>query len=480
MFARLSALGQRQCSAKRSVFGVLGFCIAQVGKGDMEIIWQKVKAALTDLVPVHAYRMWIEPLTLGAVDPDELQIKCPNAFFRRRVQEHFSDLIHHELQKLTGNSMGLRLVVSSGNGGKAHLAEPPVQLPLPNIHHQPHFGRLLRQDYTFDQFVVGKNNEFAYSAALSLAMRKSTQQHSLFLLSKTGMGKSHLSQAIGHQILSESKAERVYYMTAEDFTNEMVSSFKSNSVGKFKDKYHNECDVLLLEDIHYLSGKERTQIELAHTLDSLYNENKKIIFSSCCSPTDIPKLNENLRSRLTCGLISNIDPPDYRMRVKILKKYARDNTWEVPIEVLEFLATELTQDVRQLKSGLVGISSKASLLGSPIDVEMAADVVKNIVRQSQSITINTIKKLICKYYNITQKDLVSRSRKQALVRPRQVAIYLSRRYTDQPLQTIGKSFNRYHATALHAIGIVEKGIRQGGPIQRHVEYFCQRLDNGDY
>jgi chromosomal replication initiator protein len=235
-----------------------------------------------------------------------------------------------------------------------------------------------------------------------------------------------------------------------------------------------------LEDIHYLSGKERTQIELAHTLDSLYNENKKIIFSSCCSPSDIPKLNENLRSRLTCGLISNIDPPDYKVRVKILKKYARDNGWEVPIEVLEFLASELTQDVRQLKSGLVGVSAKASLLGNPIDIEMAGDVVKNIVRQSESITINTIKKLICKYYNISQKDLVSRSRKQALVRPRQVAIYLARRYTDQPLQAIGKSFNRYHATALHAIGMVEKGIRQGGLIQRHVEYFCKRLDNGDY
>jgi len=461
-------------------FGRIVFCTGKTGKGDMENIWQKVKAALTDFVPDHAYRMWIEPLTLGTIDPNVLQLNCPNAFFRRRVKEHFGELICRELQKLTGNATELKFAVTEGDHGRSNLTEFPEQLPLPNIHCQPHFGRLLRQDYTFDQFVVGKNNEFAYSAALSLAMRKSAQQHSLFLLSKTGMGKSHLSQAIGHQILAESKAERVYYMTAEDFTNEMVSSFKTNSVSKFKDKYHNGCDVLLLEDIHYLSGKERTQIELAHTLDSLYNENKKIIFSSCCSPSDIPKLNENLRSRLTCGLISNIDPPDYKVRVKILKKYARDNGWEVPIEVLEFLASELTQDVRQLKSGLVGVSAKASLLGNPIDIEMAGDVVKNIVRQSESITINTIKKLICKYYNISQKDLVSRSRKQALVRPRQVAIYLARRYTDQPLQAIGKSFNRYHATALHAIGMVEKGIRQGGLIQRHVEYFCKRLDNGDY
>jgi chromosomal replication initiator protein len=183
---------------------------------------------------------------------------------------------------------------------------------------------------------------------------------------------------------------------------------------------------------------------------------------------------------LTSGLISNIEPPDYRMRKKILKKYARENQWDVPAEVMAYLATELNQDVRQLKSGLVGVSAKASLLGCPIDLDLAGDVVKNMVRRSQSITINSIKTLVCKYYNITQKDLVSRSRKHAHVRPRQVAIYLARRYTDQPLQAIGKSFNRYHATALHAIGAVEKGIRQGGIIQRHVEYFCERLDRGDY
>lgn len=446
----------------------------------MEHIWQKVKAALNGLIPPHAYRMWIDPMKLGDADPNVLQLNCPNLFFRRRVMDHFGEILNDELEKLTGNSVQLKLVVVNGNGGKSDLPSPPEQMPLPNIEHQPHFGRLLRQDYTFDQFVVGRNNEFAYSAALSLAMRKSTQRHSLFLLSKTGMGKSHLSQAIGHQILAESNAERVYYMTAEDFTNEMVSSFKNNSVSKFKAKYNNGCDVLLLEDVHYLSGKERTQIELAHTLDSLYNENKKIIFSSCCSPSDIPKLNENLRSRLTSGLISNIEPPDYRMRTKILKKYARDNQWDVPAEVLAYLATELNQDVRQLKSGLVGVSAKASLLGCPIDLDLAGEVVKNMVRQSQSITINSIKGLVCKYYNISQKDLVSRSRKQAHVRPRQVAIYLSRRYTDQPLQVIGKSFNRYHATALHAIGAVEKGIRQGGVIQRHVEYFCKRLDRGEY
>jgi len=447
----------------------------------MERIWQKVKAALATQIPPHAVRMWIEPLRIGSVDANSMRLFCPNLFFRKRVKENYGELIRSELERLREGPLELELIISNGQGGKSLAAvEPPEQLPLPNMAIQPHCGRLLRQDYTFDQFVVGKNNEFAYSASLSLAIRKNIQQPALFLLSKTGMGKSHLTQAIGHQILSESPSERVYYMTAEDFTNEMVSSYKTNSINLFKEKYHKGCDVLLLEDIHYLSGKGRTQIELAHTLDFLFSENKKIIFSSCCSPSEIPKLSENLRSRLTCGLISNIDPPDYRMRYKILKNYAIANNWIIPKEVLEFLSSELTQDIRQLKSGLAGVSAKASLMGNPIDIDLASDIIKNMICKSESITIGSIKKLICKYYDVTPKELVSRSRKMALVRPRQIAMYLARQYTDQSLQAIGKSFNRYHATAMHAIGTVEKGIRQGGTIQRHVEYLCKKLETGDY
>lgn len=448
--------------------------------GGMDHMWQKVKASLADQIPSHAFRMWIEPLEMAGADDDFLQLNCPNLFFRKRVMGHFGGLICEELERLTGRKMDLDLVIGTGRKARKKSEPPAEQMTLPNVTIQPHGGRLLRQDYTFDHFVVGKNNEFAYSAALALAMRKSSQQHSLFLLSKTGMGKSHLSQAIGHQIITESPAERVFYMTAEDFTNEMIASYKNNSVSSFKEKYHKGCDVLLLEDVHYLSGKTRTQIELSHTLDAMFNENKKIIFSSCYSPSEIPKLNENLRSRLVCGLISNIDAPDYRLRLRILKQYAQANKWRIPVEVMEYLATELTQDVRQLKSGLVGVSAKASLLGSPMDIDLASDVIKNMVRTSKAITISSIKSLVCKYYNLSPKELVSRSRKLAVVRPRQIAIYLARRYTDQPLQAIGKSFNRYHATALHAIGAVEKGLRQGGPIQGHVEYLSNKLESGDY
>jgi len=446
----------------------------------MEQIWQEVKAILEQKIPQHTYRMWIDPLKLEQINQDEIKLTAPNPFSRKRVAEHFGQIICSEVQRISGKCLRLDINVAPSEAAPEEKPATAKQLPLPNMAIQPHFGRLLHRDFTFDQFVVGTNNDFAYSAALSLAARNNAQQNSLFLLSKTGMGKSHLSQAIGHHILKEYPTERVYYMTAEDFTNEMVSSYKTNSINVFKDKYHKHCDVLLLEDVHYLSGKDRTQIELAHTLDSLYNDSKKIIFSSCYAPTEIPKLNDNLRSRLTGGLISNIDPPRYKLRLRILKKYAEMNRWSIPMNVLEYLSAELTQDVRQLKSGLMGVVAKASLLGNPVNIDLAASVVKNMVQKSQDITIGNIKKLVCKYYKLTPKELVSRSRKLSIVRPRQVAMYLSRRYTDQPLQAIGKSFNRYHATALYAIGIVEKGLRQGGPIQGQVNYLTKKLESGEY
>jgi len=381
---------------------------------------------------------------------------------------------------VAGKTCRLLIEVSKTKSIQKPETNDNFQLQLPSMNVSPRNGRLMRKDFTFDHFVVGGNNDFAYSASLSLASRKKTAQNSLFLLSKTGMGKSHLSQAIGQYILSEYPSERVYYMTAEDFSNEMIHAFRHNSINKFKGKYRNQCDVLLLEDVHYLSGKERTQIELALTLDTLFESDKKIIFSSCCLPTEIPKLNDKLRSRLSYSLISTIDPPNFRTRVRILQKKAKHNGHKLPEDVINYLAGELTEDVRQLESGLIGVTAKSSLLGSPIDLMLAESVVKNIVRHRKNITIDAVKKLVCKYYSISIADIVSSSRKQSIVRPRQIAIYLSRRYTDSPLQTIGRNFNRYHATALHSIGVVERGLKENGPMQKQVEFLCSRLESGKY
>jgi chromosomal replication initiator protein len=260
--------------------------------------------------------------------------------------------------------------------------------------------------------------------------------------------------------------------------NEMTDSYRSSSIHRFKEKYRQNCDVLLLEDVHFLSGKSGTQEELSSTLESLMNANKKIIYSSCYPPSDIPKLNENLKSRLCCGLISKIDTPDYKTRLRILKQAALSEGYLLSEEVFQYLASELVEDVRQLKSGLIGVAAKASLLGADADLALARSVVKNIISSRANITLESIKRLVCKYYNVTLPDLISRSRRQSIVRPRQVAMYLSRRYTDHSLQTIGRSFNRYHATTLHALKAVEKGVKENGPIQKHVEFLSERLEKG--
>jgi len=424
--------------------------------------------------------MWIEPLGYLRSDNDSIVLTCPNAFSKNRVLNHYSALIESELHKVSGNGYKFIVEVAENRSGSREKTDNEPQMSLPNINTHAYGGHFLRKDFTFDKFVVGSNSDFAYSASLSLASRHNTSQNSLFLLSKTGMGKSHLTQAIGHHILSEKPSEYVYYITAEDFTNEMIHAFQHDSINQFKNKFRNNCDVLLIEDVHYLSGKQRTQIELALTLDSLLETNKKIIFSSCYLPSEIPKLNDKLRSSLSSGIISNIDPPNFRTRVRILQKKIMDNGYYVSEDVIHYLASELTENVRQLESGLIGVTAKSSLLGMPIDLNLAESVVKNIAGQRINITIDVIKKLVCKQYNISIKDIVSSSRKQRVVRPRQIAIYLSRMYTDSPLQTIGKSFNRYHATALHSIGVVEQGLKENSPVKKQIEFLCQKLESSEF
>ena len=446
----------------------------------MKTVWSTAKTAIKSHIPGHSFRMWIEPLKLAKFDENCMVLSSPNFFSKKRVLDHYSALIESETAKAAGKTCKILIEISGVKSPQRPKPDNNLQLSLPNIKLRPHNGRFLRKDFTFDQFVVGDNNDFAYSASLSLASKKNTPQNSLFLLSKTGMGKSHLSQAIGHHILSEHPLDRVYYITAEDFSNEMVHAFRHDSINKFKEKYRNQCDVLLLEDVHYLSGKERTQIELALTLDTLFEAGKKIIFSSCYLPVDIPKLNDKLRSRLAYGLISNIDPPNFRTRVRILQKKSKLNGHNMPVDVIHYLASELTENVRQLESGLIGVTAKSALLGAPIDIGLAESVTKNIAHQRKNITIDSIKKLVCRYYSISITDIVSSSRKQSIVRPRQIAIYLSRRYTDSPLQAIGRSFNRYHATALHSINTVEKGLKGNGPVQKQVKFLCKRIESGKF
>lgn len=446
----------------------------------MQTVWNQVKTQIHKRIPHHSFMVWIEPLEWLDHRDDEVVLGCPNTFARKWVINHYIDLIEAELDRVFQTPCRITLEINDEGhkeNGDRHMGGE--QLPLPHVQRRQHAQCLLHKDFTFDQFVVGMCNSFAHNAAQSLANGENLCHNSLFLLSKTGLGKSHLSQAIGNHILNQNSSVRICYMTAEDFTNAMVYALRHDSIEEFKEKYRRQCDVLLLEDVQFLSGKEKTQHELGYTLDALLAAEKKLIFTSTHLPDDIPKMDGKLASRLSSGIISGIESPDYETRVRIINKKASLKSLEIPQDVVHYLASELAENVRQLESGLIGVTAKASLLKVPTDVKLAESVVRNIARRSREITMESIQKLVCKYYKISVEEILSRSRKRSISQPRQIAMYLARRYTDQSFQAIGRSFNRYHATTLHAIGTVERLIREQGPMQKQVEFLSQRLESGN-
>ena len=459
---------------------------------ELELFWEEVKCQIKKTLPDHSYRMWIDPIELLEHDGYHVKLSSPNSYSVKRLKDNYLPIFIEEFSKLGHNNIQIEFKVASSekdvsrknvkkSGFYPALAlksNNPKQMHLPGLNTRFNNGRLLKKGFTFDDFVVGNNSDFAYSASLSLAHGSRNGSNILYLLGKTGLGKSHLSQAVGHHIITHSQSKSVYYVTAEDFTNEMIHSIKTSTIDQFKERYRKKCDVLILEDIHFLAGKDATQKELAITLDYLFEADKKIILSGYELPDDIPKLNDQLKSRLTLGLVTEISAPDYETRVRILKKKSKTFGYAIPKEVTEYIAQELSDNVRQLESGLFGVAAKGQLMGYDIDIELAKSVLANIINIKKRITIESIKKLICDEFSISEKEIISASRHQRIVKPRQIAIYLSRRYTDQPIKTIGTSFNRYHATAIYAINSIEKELKQKTVLFEQINYLCKKIEAG--
>jgi len=470
----------------------------------MELSWEKVKFQLKKSIPDHSYRMWIDPLALIEYDATGITLATPNEFFIKRIKENYLDIFKREFLNL-GHSVniefqakgkkeakGTKKIKGETNQkqnqfGSAYPAQArrsrfqkPEQATLPGLDATFNGGRMLKKGYTFEDFVVGDNSNFAYSASLSLAQGKNNGAGILYLLGKTGLGKSHLSQAVGHHMMTNNRSNRVYYVTAEDFTNEMIFSLKNHTIDGFKEKYRRKCEVLILEDIHFLSGKMATQKELAITLDYLLDADKKIIFSGCELPDEIPKLNDQLKSRLSMGLVTEIEAPDYKTRLRILKKKSTTLGCKVPMIVNEYIAQELCDDVRQLESGLFGVVAKGQIMGRNIDIELAKSVLNNITKNRKRISIDLIKQLVCNEFAISEKDIMSKSRKRIIVKPRQVAMFLAKKYTDQPIKIIGSSFKKYHATAIYSVNAIEKELKQKGVLSEQINYISKKIEAGKF
>jgi len=445
----------------------------------MEAIWEEVKEQIKPELSQSSFSLWIKPLTFLEKKNNTIVLACPNKFSKKWVTENYADTIQAKLRSVAGTDCEIGFKVKPL---KRKVLPPPLlanagQLMLLDMPGNRNNGCVkLNKNYTFDRFVVGRSNEFAYSASKALAEGGAWNYHSLLMLANTGLGKSHLSQAVGNTILNHNPSSRIYYITAEDFTNEMIYSLKRGRIEAFKNKYRRSCDVLLLEEIHFLSGKEKTQLELGYTLDALANDNKKIIFTSSLAPKDIPRMSRELTSRLTSGLITSIGKPDYETRVKIITRKAVELRLLLSDEILSLLAGNLNNDVRQMESALKCLKAKSELLNARIDTDLAKEVLRCLVSTDRSIELKDIEKLVCKYYKIDPEMLRSNSRKKIYAYPRNVYLYLCRHHTHETLENIASSVGRSHSTTIYASEVIDRKIKTDAQVRNQVHFLNQKLE----
>ena len=420
----------------------------------MEGIWETVKAVLKEQMPLASYQLWIEPLQVESGPRDQLLLACPNPFALRWIQSHYLQLIRHGLQSGGGLDLPVTLKLSPGKARPQPLL-PVSQPPLPLLP-QGFKGRALNQAFTFDQFVVGASNRLAYQAARALARNDTFYNRILFLTSSPGLGKSHLSQAVGNYLVQSFPPGQVLYLTAENFANEMVRSLKNGRMSRFKERFRRECEVLLLEEVQFLSGKEKIQAEFCYTLDTLMAQQKRLVFTSCFLPGEINYLSQELRSRLTGGVITPIGLPDFTTRVNILTKKAENRGVQVSIKILEYLAEYVSEDVRRLESALDCLVARSTLLSEPFSLRLAQDVLQDLKAVDPGLSIPEIQKIVGDYYKVSLPELLGRSRQKRLVRARQMALYFCRLYTQKSMMELGRHFQRSHASVVHALQSLDR------------------------
>jgi len=444
----------------------------------MNTAWDHVKKSIESEIPDNSFSLWISPINYLDNTDNSIVLSCPNKFSKKWVTENYLRLIQDELHKLGHKDIQVVLKVEPKKAEDSPSPSyHPDQMHLPIIPDRRRPKRIsFNSDYVFDRFIVGNSNEFAFSASKAMAFGNACNYHSLLMLASTGLGKTHLSQAIGNTILDNNPEARVYYITAEDFTNEMINSLKNNRIEEFKDRYRRSCDVLLLEEVHFLSGKDKIQSELGYTLDALANDRKKIIFTSSVPPKDLPHMSKELSSRLTSGLVTTIGKPGYETRVKIFTKKSSDLKLSVSEEIIHFLAGRLTLDIRQMESALKCLKAKSELLNEKIDLDLARDVAASLVSSQHSTSAEDIRDIVCRYFKIDPSVLQSRSRKKSYSYPRNIYVYLCRKHTDETLENIAESINRSHSSVIYASELVSHKMKSDSRLMHQVNFLSKSVE----
>jgi len=450
----------------------------------MSKLWDDTLSHLElNLSPQH-FSTWIKPLKLVKIEQDMVYLEVPNRFVLDWVKENYSKLIQKKLSDLSAVNYRLHFDVSNQATEKLPRTTPVVEKPVAvaakkSIVNNTHTSDLnLNRKYTFEEFVSGSSNQFAYAAAMAVASNPATTYNPLFIYGGVGLGKTHLVNAIGNAILKKSPQMRICYYTSEKFMNELINSLRYNRMDEFRNKFRS-MDVLLIDDIQFIAGKERTQEEFFHTFNALYESHKQIIVTSDKFPKDIPGLEERLRSRFEWGLIADIQAPDVETKLAILKMKAEQNSINLPEDVALFLANSICNNVRELEGYLIRIGAYASLTSVPVSLEMARDVLKDIlIERNRELSVEEILKKVSLHFNIKVSDIKSAKRLKAVVLPRQIAMYISRQLTSSSYPEIGDRFGgKDHSTIIHAIRKIEKLMEEDFQLKSTIENLKKELTN---
>jgi len=450
-------------------------------------IWSQVQEELRFQLAKRTYDMWLKNTSIVSTDGGTFRIGVPSKLAKDWLEDRFSGLIQETLQAVTGSEVDIDFVISStghrpqlvngdgelvpdGDNGHENGVEAPADAPVVTPSE-------LNARFKFSSFVVGHNSQFAHAAAKAVAEAPGDSYNPLFLYGGVGLGKTHLMHAIGHEVHDRFPRKRVVYLTSEQFTNEVISSIATARMGEFRHKYRT-VDVLLIDDVQFLAGKDRTKEEFFHTFNALHEINKQIVISSDRPPKEIPTLEDRLRSRFEWGLIADIQSPDFETRLAILHSKLGDNSSLVPEDVLSFIAHKVQRNIRELEGALTRVQAFAAVHQRPVDAEEAARLLADIIPAGtrKPINVERIQTLVADYYNVTLDDMKGKRRDKHIVFPRQVAMFLVREETPSSLPAIGKAFGgRDHTTALHSIEKIANELKEDERLRYEVQAIKERL-----
>jgi chromosomal replication initiator protein len=436
-------------------------------------IWEQVLSRVETKINRHSFYTWFKPTTLVADGGHSITVRVPNLLFKDWLTKHYSVVLTESLSEVHRAGTTLIFVTEGAGVPVPANVEPSPEDATPSDH-TPSVSAGLNPRYTFDTFIVGPSNQFAHAACRAVAEAPSRSYNPLFIYGGVGLGKTHLMHAIGQYVLQYNPLLRLTYISSERFMNEMINALRYDRILDFRERYRS-VDVLLVDDIQFVSGKEGTQTEFFHTFNALYDSQKQIVLSSDHPPHEIPALEDRLRSRFEWGLIADIQPPDIETRVAILKRKAEAEAVPLPDGVAMYMAGRIKSNIRELEGSLIRLIAFASLTGREISLELTQEVLKNFVDQDdRAVTIETIQRFVSDYYQLKIGDLKSRNNSKSVAMPRQVAMYLCKSLTQASLPEIGRSFGgKHHSTVIHSIKKVEELRKKDGDFNTVIANFLE-------